>query len=518
MKFYPYVLLLVCLLYGCSNTKQAEFISVNGERFTDPKGRTVILNGINHVTKVPENRYLNDNDELLFRQFRDWGFNCIRYGIYWNALEPEPGKIDESYLNEIDKRVKWARDNNLWLILDMHQDLFSTKFGDGAPLWATIDEGLPHATGSVWSDAYTISPALQKSFDNFWDNAPAPDGIGIQDHYVKVWKTLAKRYADKTSVIGFDLMNEPFMGSLCGTVMYKFLESYAKLVALQTGKILTENELVSMWYDETKKMEILNSLNDKEKYAYIVLSAEEALRSFEEKTLSGFYQRLRDAIRETDPHHILFLEHNVFCNLGIKSSFQIPVDAQGNKDTLCAYAPHGYDLVTDTRYSLSQSFNRLDVIFDQIFQTGKEKGVPVLMGEWGAFYMGSGEYLQPTRHIIERFEQELSGQTYWEYWEGIETQDYFPALSRFYPAQTNGKLLNYSNDYDAKQFVCEWEETNTGAPTRIYTPDFAQLKDKKRIRLVPESDIQFIPLGESGKGYIEIQALGGKRSIAISLN
>jgi endoglycosylceramidase len=388
----------------------------------------VILNGINHVTKVRENRYLNDGDELLFRQFRDWGFNCIRYGIFWNALEPEPGKIDEDYLKEIDKRVEWAKENNLWLILDMHQDLFSTKFGDGGPLWATIDEGLPHVTGSLWSDAYTISPALQKSFDNFWANAPAPDGKGIQDHYINVWKILAERYAAQTSVIGFDVMNEPFMGTLSGTVMYKFLESYAQLVALQTGKVLTEKELTSMWYDETKKMEILNSLNDKEKYAYIVRSAEEAVREFEEKTLSGFYQRLRDAIREADTHHILFLEHNVFCNLGIKSGFLIPSDAQGNKDTLCAYAPHGYDLVTDTKFSLSQSFNR------------------------------------------------------------------------------------------AKQFVCEWEETNTEAPTRIYAPDFAQLTDKKRIRLVPQSDIQFIPLGKSGKGYIEIQPLGGKRSIAISLN
>jgi endoglycosylceramidase len=34
----------------------------------------------------------------------------------------------------------------------MHQDLFSMEFSDGAPKWATIDQGKPHNKGTVWSD------------------------------------------------------------------------------------------------------------------------------------------------------------------------------------------------------------------------------------------------------------------------------------------------------------------------------------------------------------------------------
>lgn len=108
----------------------------------------------------------------------------------------------------------------------MHQDLFGRKFGNGAPEWATLDESLPHATGEVWSDSYLISPAVQKSFDNFWANSPAKDGTGIQDHYINVWGMLAERYADCKSVIGFDVMNEPFMGTQAQAVFQQFMEGY----------------------------------------------------------------------------------------------------------------------------------------------------------------------------------------------------------------------------------------------------------------------------------------------------
>ena len=88
--------------------------------------------GSNHVTKSPEDRYVYPNDEQLFKEFRNWGINCIRYGINWDGLEPEPGQYNESYLQEIDRRVRWAEENGIYLILDMHQDLFGRKFGNGA--------------------------------------------------------------------------------------------------------------------------------------------------------------------------------------------------------------------------------------------------------------------------------------------------------------------------------------------------------------------------------------------------
>ena len=95
-----------------------------------------------------------------------------------------------------------------------HEDLYSVGFGDGAPLWATLDESKAHTTGAEWSDAYYESEAVQTALDHFWANSPGPDGWGLQDHYARHWQLVASRFKDEPDVIGYDLMNEPFPGRM----------------------------------------------------------------------------------------------------------------------------------------------------------------------------------------------------------------------------------------------------------------------------------------------------------------
>lgn len=504
---------LLVSVAGCqtNNSEKVSFLSTDGTNFIDNKGRIVILNGLNHVTKVPENNFLYDDDEALFRQFKEWGFNCIRYGLYWDVLEPEPGKINEDYLKEIDKRVQWAEENDLWLILDMHQDLYGRGFGNGAAPWATLDEGLPHIKGDVWSDAYIISPAVQKSFDNFWSNKPAADGVGVQDHYINAWKTVAKRYANAPSVVGFDIMNEPFMGSSGVTAFQKLLEGFAEVHAMATGKVLTEESILKMWNNEDDRLNAYAMLNDEKVFAHVAGKAVTIVNEFEQGALSNFYQKVRDAIREVNTKHILFLEHNFFCNMGIPSTFHLPKDKNGHTDILCAYAPHGYDLVTDSKASMTQGYGRLNFIFNSMFKRGKEINIPTLVGEWGAFYMG-GEYKDPAIYIINMIEKNKASQTYWAFWEGIDSQDYFRyALKRYYPMATNGKLVKYYNDYEKNNFDCQWLEKDKKSPTRIYIPNVSLLSSKKEINLTPTSDYSIIPINNSKAGYLEIEPTGGER-------
>jgi endoglycosylceramidase len=101
----------------------------------------------------------------------------VRLGIIWDGLEPQPGRIDEDYLERIGKLVGYAKAEGLYVLLDMHQDLYSVKFSDGAPAWATLDEGKPHTAGAVWSDAYYASAAVQTALDHFWENAPGPAAL-----------------------------------------------------------------------------------------------------------------------------------------------------------------------------------------------------------------------------------------------------------------------------------------------------------------------------------------------------
>ena len=84
----------------------------------------------------------------------------------------------------------------------------------------------------------------------------------------------------------------------------------------------------------------MNQLTDKEAFTEILHAASETVSRFEQNELSRFYQKLRDRIRQADKNHLLFLEHNYFCNMGIKSSFHIPADTNGKPDSLCVYATH----------------------------------------------------------------------------------------------------------------------------------------------------------------------------------
>jgi endoglycosylceramidase len=57
-------------------------------------------------------------------------------------------------------------------------------------------------------------PALQRAFDHFWANSPGPGGIGLQDRYAAAWEHVAERFAGNPSVLGYEIMNEPWPGSI----------------------------------------------------------------------------------------------------------------------------------------------------------------------------------------------------------------------------------------------------------------------------------------------------------------
>ena len=238
---------LIPLILFCNHketTKSTDqFISIKTNKFIDPQGRQVILHGINLVNKNTNKNYLGDETSEDFIAMKEWGFNCIRMGIIWDGLEPEPGIYDDNYLQGIDERISWAKENGLYVFLDMHQDLYSVKYSDGAPEWATITEDMPHIKdGAIWSDAYLASLAVQTALDNFWNNTPAPDGIGIQEHYARAWKYVAERYANETSVIGYDLMNEPFLGHEAQQILPAMVTKGMEILATIDGAQLQSAE------------------------------------------------------------------------------------------------------------------------------------------------------------------------------------------------------------------------------------------------------------------------------------
>lgn len=172
-----------------------------------------------------------------FAQMRALGFDVVRLVLNWSQLEPTAGTYSATYLDRVAQVVGWARQQGIYVILDMHQDQFSryilpatkaaapsgcTPSGgaDGAPSWAVLSDSKP---GCAMFGIDELNPAESASFASFWANATAPGsqgqapGTGLQDHYIGALAALAKRFQSDPAVVGYELMNEPQPGSTGST-------------------------------------------------------------------------------------------------------------------------------------------------------------------------------------------------------------------------------------------------------------------------------------------------------------
>jgi endoglycosylceramidase len=212
--------LLCAVLAGCAIPASAQAgpalpLGHAGRWITDSRGRVVILHGTNMVYKLapyyPAAAGFNDADASFLRAN---GFNVVRVGLIWKAIEPQPGVYDDAYLAQIEQTVATLAKRGIVSLLDSHQDMYNEKYqGEGFPDWAVQDDGLPNEPKAGFPDNYFVNPALQRAFDNFWANQPGPDGIGLQDHYAAAWAHVVQRFAANRSVLGYEILNEPFMGS-----------------------------------------------------------------------------------------------------------------------------------------------------------------------------------------------------------------------------------------------------------------------------------------------------------------
>jgi len=272
-RLLPLAVLVLAVLPAAASAAPKLPLSHAGRWITGADGRVAVLHGFNMVSKVAP--YAPDAtgfgaDDAAFLQAH--GFDTVRLGVIYKAVEPQPGVYDDAYLARIRRTVDVLAKRGIVSLLDFHQDMYNERFqGEGFPDWAILDDGLPAEPRNGFPGNYLTQPATQRAFDNFWDNKPGPGGIGIQDRFAAAWAHVASRFAGVPSVLGYELLNEPWPG--------------ANWITCLTGCPV------------------------------------------DDARISAFNARLRTAIRKVDPSTLLFYEPNALANAGAPTTLADTGDA-----------------------------------------------------------------------------------------------------------------------------------------------------------------------------------------------
>lgn len=190
------------------------FLRTSGKNIVDEKGNIVILRGVNlggwlvpegYILRF-EGRYdsprtinelivdlVGENDAKKFwEEYRKnyiaevdietiaaLGFNHLRVPFHYNLFLSEDGQGvgNEKGFELLDNLIYWCGKYGLYVVLDMH-------CAPGGQTGTNIDDSMDNQP-NLWMDDLN----KQKAVD--------------------IWRRIAERYKDNTTLIGYDLLNEP---------------------------------------------------------------------------------------------------------------------------------------------------------------------------------------------------------------------------------------------------------------------------------------------------------------------
>lgn len=233
-------------------------LRLRGADLVDAEGRVVLIHGVNSVAKsAPFVSPLEDGalGPADFAEFQREGINGVRLGVWPAALMPSPGVVDQDYLDLVARAVDELAAHHMWVLLDLHQDVFN-----GMPTWSTLPDAAalsdtpPELVSALigWSAGY-VSPRSLRQWDDWLNNAEVSPGVGVVDAYGAGLAQLAARFATQPNVVGIELINEPFPGTpILDCVTGNCPATDAKLAARSaeiTNRIRAAATEMAVWWE-----------------------------------------------------------------------------------------------------------------------------------------------------------------------------------------------------------------------------------------------------------------------------
>lgn len=250
--------------------------------------------GMRSLLQTYRDSYLMDADfDFLMRT----GVNLVRLPIYYRDLQNDNGYLLPAGFEPIDRVIAACADRGIYVLLDLHS----------APGGQSVD---------CWTGRCDYNRLFQGS---------AAEQAMYQDRTVALWEAIAERYANNTTVMGYDLLNEP-IGVLPNSLPF------------------------------------LDRLH----------------------TLWNFYDRLYDAVRVKDPRHIIMMEAVWDLN-----TLPIPTDYGWENivyqlHTYCAWC-ESPDLSDTEKVAAHKEFLDGKIAMVQNYLQGCRYQVPILIGEFNAY-------------------------------------------------------------------------------------------------------------------------------------
>ncbi len=437
-------------------------ILTNELQFVDEQGRVRFFNGMNIDDKQIGDVFRYPLDRAFFEKYTANGFNLIRLAITWANLEPEPEQYSETYLASLDSIFRLAEEFGVYILLDMHQDLYSgfdgVGGGDGAPGWACLTDGVtPKPYKFVWAEAYFFGKWVHNCFDHFWHNDKVL-GKGLQDRYADLWRMLARRYGSSPALFGFDFLNEPAPGSLIiptllqllpravrAGLLSKQLKRRVLLPALLRGDMQTVlGNLPGAFMDE------------------VTAGVIPAQATFDKQFYWPFLCKMAAAVREVTPNGILMIEQPYLCNGGVRLSVP-PIEVNGKREPLQCFGPHAYDFTVDTPLYQYANADRVKAFFNEMRRSQLRLNVPTIVGEWGGCSNNKDTSWFPhANELLDYFDSNGWGQLYWDYHGDDLDAPLMEMLSRTCPVAVAGNRVSFGRSADKKTFTLRYVSNGEG--------------------------------------------------------